>query len=122
MYIERRSQDLYDILPNGWGGDFDNPSNFSDLFLSTSGFKQYFGWYNSPKYDAKSAELVGVTDEAKLLEIFKELERILVAEEVGTIPTYYSDTITFVHNYLKGFTTPAFGADFNFMHAYISGR
>jgi oligopeptide transport system substrate-binding protein len=122
MYIERRSQDLYDILPNGWGGDFDNPSNFSDLFLSTSGFKQYFGWYNSPKYDAKSAELVGVTDEAKLLEIFKELERILIAEEVGTIATYYSDTITFVHNYLKGFTTPAFGADFNFMHAYISGR
>ena len=84
----RRNGD-FDVARNGWGGDYSDPSNMLDLFLSTNGNND--GKFNNADYDAaiyRSRETLDPTERSKALH---DAEDILM-EETGCIPVaYYND-------------------------------
>lgn len=84
----RRNGD-FDIARNGWVGDYTDPSNMLDLFLSTNGNND--GKFNNADYDAaiyRSRETLDPTERSKALH---DAEDILM-EETGCIPiAYYND-------------------------------
>lgn len=122
LFVTERNENRYDILANGWNGDFSDPMTFMDLWITGSGYAKFFGGYHSEKYDAEFAKLTGETDDAKRVEIYKELERIVVEEEAGVAPIYYGDTQIFVQNYVQNLSTPMFGPELEFSRAYISAK
>ena len=84
----RRNGD-FDVARNGWVGDYSDPSNLLDLFLSTNGNND--GKFNNADYDAaiyRSRETLDPTERSKALH---DAEDILM-EETGCIPVaYYND-------------------------------
>ena len=84
----RRNGD-FDVARNGWVGDYSDPSNMLDLFLSTNGNND--GKFNNADYDAaiyRSRETLDPTERSKALH---DAEDILM-EETGCIPVaYYND-------------------------------
>ena len=122
LFVTERNENRYDILANGWGGDYSDPMTFMDLWLTDSGYAKFFGGYKSEKYDEVFAKLTGETDDAKRVEIYRELEEIVVAEEAGIAPMYYQDTQIFVQNYVQNLSTTMFGPEFEFSRAYISAK
>lgn len=84
----RRNGD-FDSARNGWVGDYTDPSNMLDLFLSTNGNND--GKFNNADYDAaiyRSRETLDPTERSKALH---DAEDILM-EETGCIPiAYYND-------------------------------
>ena len=84
----RRNGD-FDIARNGWVGDYTDPSNMLDLFLSTNGNND--GKFNNADYDAaiyRSRETLDPVERSKALH---DAEDILM-EETGCIPiAYYND-------------------------------
>ncbi len=84
----RRNGD-FDVARNGWVGDYSDPSNMLDLFLSTNGNND--GKFNNADYDAAiylSRTTLDPTERSKALH---DAEDILM-EETGCIPVaYYND-------------------------------
>lgn len=120
IFREERNSHNYEFSLMGWTGDYDDPLTFIDLFLSTSEFLQYFGWYSSPEYDAAAASLKGVADAAERADIYEQIETIAIVEQAGFAPYYYSDTMNFVQNDVQNFKMPAFGPQYEFSRAYIT--
>ena len=42
-FIADRNANKYDLLANAWNGDYDDPSTFLNLWVSTGGFQKFFG-------------------------------------------------------------------------------
>lgn len=122
LFVIERNENRYDILANGWHGDYDDPMTFMDLWVTGSGYAKFFGGYHSEKYDETFAKLTGEVDDAKRVEIYKELEKILVAEEAGVAPIYYQDSQRFVQNHVQNISMPLFGPALEFSRAYISAK
>ncbi|MDR0555284.1 MAG: peptide ABC transporter substrate-binding protein [Treponema sp.] len=122
LYREERNRDQYDMIPNGWHGDYDDPMTFAELFASRSDFLQYFGWPATGEYDAAFEKLKGETDNNKRIAIYAELEKILTADKANVAPYYYSDSMNFTQNYVKNLSIPLFGPTYEFSRAYIQGK
>lgn len=56
-FIDKRQANDFEIGRAGWSGDYQDPSNFLELFLSTGGNND--GRYNDPEYDALIQKLRG---------------------------------------------------------------
>ncbi len=84
----RRNGD-FDVARNGWVGDYSDPSNMLDLFLSTNGNND--GKFNNADYDAaiyRSRETLDPTERSKALHTAEDI----LMEETGCIPiAYYND-------------------------------
>ena len=84
----RRNGD-FDVARNGWVGDYSDPSNMLDLFLSTNGNND--GKFNNADYDAaiyRSRETLDPTERSKALHTAEDV----LMEETGCIPVaYYND-------------------------------
>ncbi|MNN07254.1 Oligopeptide-binding protein OppA precursor [compost metagenome] len=120
LYNQAREAWNFDILSDGWIGDYNDPLTFLDLWTTGNG-NNYSG-YSNPEYDKQLKELNNVTDEAQRLEIYKKLEQKLVAEDFAVTPTFYGDTQRFVQNYVKDFYFPTFGPVYEWRWAYIAKR
>lgn len=121
--LNQAKKDLkYDIVGNGWHGDYDDPMTFVDLWLTGSSYSATYGGYSNPKYDELFKKLDGEKDNKKREEIYAQLEKILIAEDYGIAPYMYQDTMRFMHNYVKGMSFPMFGPTYEFSRAYTAGR
>lgn len=84
----RRAGD-YQISRNGWVGDYSDPSNMLDLFISTNGNND--GKYNNPEYDAAMEISRKTTDPAERSAALHKAEDIMM-EDAACIPiAYYND-------------------------------
>lgn len=110
----------YDIMTYGWVGDFDDPINFLDMWVSNSGNNGVK--FSNAEYDKIVKELDNEADPAKRLKQYQRLEEILVKEEAGIAPLYYGDTRRFLQNYVKDFMYPKFGPTYEWRWAYTEGR
>jgi len=123
MFSAARNEDRYDMSNGGaWHADYDDPMTFMDLWLSTGSWGHYFGQFKSEAYDNLFAQLSGQGDMKKRNEIYAELEKTLIAKEVGVMPVYYEDSRNFVQNYVKNLSIPTYGPKYEFSRTYISGR
>lgn len=110
----------YDFTMTGWGADYNDPMTFLDIWTSNGG-NNHTG-YASAEYDELLASVATETDQAKVTEIYKELENKLVEEDAVISPVYYVDKYSFYQNYVKDMQFPAFGSVYEFKHAYIEGK
>ena len=78
----------YDVARNGWGMDYNDPSNMLDLFCSGNGNND--GKYSNPEFDA-AIEASRVADVTEHFAQLHKAEDILM-EDNGCLPiAYYND-------------------------------
>lgn len=116
-YFKERQAGNFDIVPGGWGADYNDASSFFSVFLSNNPNNN--GKYNNPEYDKLVADAAKETDADKRIELYKKAETLLVATDAAVIPTYYADINQFRQNYVKGFYLPKFGGYYDLSHTYI---
>ncbi|WP_461226349.1 peptide ABC transporter substrate-binding protein [Lacticaseibacillus suihuaensis] len=116
-FIAARNGNKYDLLTNGWNGDYDDPSTFLNLWVSTGGFQQFFGGYNDPAYDKLYATLAPVADTKSRLAIYKRLETLLLTKDYGVAPLISDQNRYYVAKDIKGIQTPTFGPDLDYVYA-----
>ncbi len=84
----RRAGD-YEISRNGWVGDYSDPSNILDLFMTNNGNND--GNFSNADYDAAMELSRTTTDAAERSEALHKAEDILM-DQAGAIPVaYYND-------------------------------
>lgn len=114
--FSKRTEKLdYQFAGMAWTGDYNDPTTFLDLFLSTSTVVNT-GWKND-EYDAlmKKAEIS--TDDAQRLELYREAEEI-VLKSAPIAPTLYRKQNTFYWPHVKNYRVPVL-APFNYKGVYI---
>lgn len=116
-FIADRNDNQYDLLSNGWTGDYDDPSTFLNLWVSTGGFQKFFGGYDSPDYDKLYASLATVSNTKQRLKIYRQLEQRLLTEDYGVAPVTGEKTQIFTNKQLKNFQTPVFGPNYDYVYA-----
>ena len=122
LFLNDRNANKYDVLYQGWSGDYDDPMTFFELFNTGSGYARAMGGFSDEGYDELFDTLALESDNAKREETYIGLEKILVADKAGIAPLNFENNQYFVHNYVKNFLFPSFGSNFEFSRAYISGK
>ncbi len=106
----------YQASRNGWVGDYSDPSNILDIFLSTNGNND--GKYKSAEYDAAMEESRTTTDPVKRSEALHKAEDILMAD-AACIPIAYNNDFYLQSNKITGSWHSPYGYWF-FMYADIT--
>lgn len=122
LFQAERDAGNYDFMYSGWYSDYNDPLDFLFTFYTNAYGENNYGGYSNPEYDALIDSLTGETDNAKRLEIYQELENILLNEDCAFIPIYYSTKTIFLQNWVKDFRTSSFGASQEMYITYIEGR
>ena len=107
----------YQIARAGWIGDYNDPNNFLECFL-TNGGNNRTGW-SSKEYDDLIAEATRTPDNEARLAIFQRAERILL-DEVPIIPIYYYTQIYLKSAAVQGWHSNLLGY-VSFKHLYFEG-
>lgn len=115
---EARDSYRYDFYTMGWFGDYNDPETFLQLFITGGGYSKFFGGYSNARFDELMADAYATQDNAQRLADFVEAENLLL-EEGGIAPLYFETKQYYAQSYVKGVSTPMFGADFEFSRAYI---
>ncbi len=87
VYLNSLSLLDYDIARSSWVGDYPDPNTFLDMFL-TGGGNNRTGWSNET-YDRLIGDAARELDPTRRFGIFREAEKILVADELPILPLYY---------------------------------
>jgi oligopeptide transport system substrate-binding protein len=87
VYLESRDQKNYQIARAAWIGDYADPLNFLELFLSDAGERNDAG-YNNPEFDRLVAEAAGTVDPDARLKLLEQAEKIFL-DDVALIPIYH---------------------------------
>ncbi|MDR3190130.1 MAG: peptide ABC transporter substrate-binding protein [Lactobacillaceae bacterium] len=107
----------FDIICSGWGGDFQDPITFLDLFTTGKSFNR--GQWSSAAYD-KAIEASKTTDAnnpKKRYDDFLTAEKVL-AKDMGIIPTTYASTASLFRSKIKGMVFNMTGAQYDWKTAY----
>jgi oligopeptide transport system substrate-binding protein len=86
VYINSMDRLDYDISRGGWIGDYDDPNTFYDTFV-TGGGNNRTGW-SSARYDQLLRDTGQAADESARMELYQQMERILV-DELPIMPVYF---------------------------------
>src|SRR5580692_2375555 len=85
-YLAAQNGLNYDVSRSMWGGDYNDPNTFLDLFLSDNGNNRT-GWKNAT-YDSLMHEANRQTDLHRRADLLRQAETILVRDEAPIIPIY----------------------------------
>ena len=86
-FIDKRQANDFEIGRAGWSADYQDPSNFLELFLSTGGNND--GRYNNKEYDAlldKASKMPAGSDR---MAVLNEAEEMVITRDQAVIPFYY---------------------------------
>ncbi len=119
QYWERVDNMEYDICTYGWIGDFNDPETFFNLF--TTGNSNNPGRWTSPEYDDLYKKTKETADNNERLELFRQMEKILLVDKCAICPTSYGDVRAFRQPYVKGVMYTMFGST-EYKYTYTSGR
>lgn len=113
--LDRSNKQEFDLVLGGWSAMYPDPSNFTDLFVSTNSNNN--GKYKNPAYD--EAVLQSITthalDDEKRWADLQSANRIIM-EDVGVVPLYQSAEAHLRNTSLKGII-PAM-AQFDYKYSY----
>jgi oligopeptide transport system substrate-binding protein len=86
-YLAAQNGLNYDVSRSMWGGDYNDPNTFLDLFLSDNGNNRT-GWKNAA-YDSLMRQANRQTDLKRRADLLKQAETILTHDELPIIPIYF---------------------------------
>ena len=95
VFLKAQSALEYDISRSSWGGDYNDPNTFLDLFLSNNGNNRT-GWTNA-HYDRLMQQASVLTDLKGRAALLREAETILVREEAPIAPIYFNIGFNYYH-------------------------
>jgi len=86
--VERLGQEPANLTLLGWSAGYPDPDDWlRGVFHSTEG-RNDPRWHNA-RFDALVEEAARVADQASRMELYKEADRILVADEAVIMPLSY---------------------------------
>jgi len=87
-FVDRVSRDPPQMTLWGWFADYPDPDNLLRVtFHSTEGYNEAH-WHNA-RFDALVEEAAQIADGKRRMELYRQADRILVAEEAVVIPLGY---------------------------------
>jgi oligopeptide transport system substrate-binding protein len=115
MRLDRYNTGTYQITYAGWGGDYNDPLTFMDMWVTDGGNND--AYYSNPDYDAAiKTALTGSGDER--YEAMAEAEAI-IAEDLPIYPMYHPSRNLVIKPYVKGLANYPVGSDYDFKWTYI---
>jgi oligopeptide transport system substrate-binding protein len=100
VYLNSRTQRQFQVIRAGWIGDYNDASNFLDLFRSDIGTMNPSAWKN-PEYDKLMQTAEAETDVKKRAKLMQSAEKILL-QQMPIIPIYYYTTQHLVNKKIEG--------------------
>ena len=85
-YLAKRQANDFQIARAGWVGDYQDPSNFLELLLSTSGNND--GSYNNPEFDALIKKASMMPEGEDRMSVLEKAEDIAIMQDCAVIPMY----------------------------------
>lgn len=85
-YLASKNNHDFAIARAGWGGDYQDPNTFLDMWVTGGGMNEI--QYANPEYDRlikKASEMKGGQER---YDVLREAERLLVEEDQAIIPLY----------------------------------
>ena len=86
-YLREQKEQRYDVSRSSWVGDFPDPHNFLEPFLSDNGNNRT-GWAH-PAYDALLDRAMATLESGRRMELLRQAEDLLVRREVPVIPLFF---------------------------------
>ena len=83
-FLAKRQANDFQIARAGWNGDYQDPSNFLELFITNSGNND--GRYSNPEYD-KLMEMSKIQSGAERMETLRKAETLML-DEAAVAPIY----------------------------------
>jgi oligopeptide transport system substrate-binding protein len=104
VFLDTRKNGNYVIARDGWIGDYNDPMNFLDMFLSGGG-------NNNPQYaNREFDDLVNraktMAVQADRMRLMHQAEDILVGRDSAVAPIYFYTNLYMINPRVKGFYTP----------------
>lgn len=96
----------YDMAEICYEGYYNYPMDFFEIWKSSSSYNLY--GYNNIEFDNKLTEAIFEKDAEKKVEIFRDMENILI-EDMPIIPLYFNKDVIVTNNYIKGVYTNRMG-------------
>ena len=119
VYLDSQNNMDYDVVRRGWIGDYIDPNNFLDLFLTGGGNNKTA--FSDARYDEIITQLAPATPERdERYALFEEAETILM-EAVPIIPLYTYKNKSLRHPNLKGMPTNIQDY-FNYRYVWLEGE
>ncbi len=118
LFVEARNSNEYDLVIMGWGGDFNDPMTFFEIFETGNGYAKFMGGYSNEVYDETLTSLDTTSDNAERLELYKALEDNLIVENSGVAPITYTTYQFFQQPDLHNVSYGLFGPDYDLSRAY----
>ncbi len=87
VYLDTRDNKNFEIARAAWIGDYADPVNFLDMFLSDAGERNDAG-YNNPKFDELLHQAAGTVDPSERLAELAKAEKIFL-DNTAIIPIYH---------------------------------
>lgn len=116
-FLRKQDAGEFDIAMAGWGADYNDPMTFLDLFGAKNGSN--YGKFNNDKVNKLLEDLQTETDTNKRIEMYKEIEKIVVTDNPAIAPTYYLDIHSYQKKNVHGMQYPKFGGSYQLRWAYI---
>jgi oligopeptide transport system substrate-binding protein len=105
-YLESQQSLHYQISRSRWVGDYNDPSNYLDMFISTSGNNQT-GWSNLI-YDHLETSANQLLDRQRRYALLHNAETLLL-REAPIAPLFYGSRTFLIKPYVKGWVPSLLG-------------
>jgi len=106
VYIDSERTLSYRVARARWIGDYNDPSNYLDLFTSGSGNNQT-GWAN-PTYDRLNLSANQTLDRAQRYALLRQAEAVLL-QDAPIAPLYFGSRTYLLRPYVKGWVPSLLG-------------
>ncbi len=100
-FLDSRHQGNYEVARAGWCADYNEPSSFLNIMLSTS--SNNTSHYKSDEFDAAMRKSITAATEDDRVKAYQEAERIL-DEDSALVPIYYYVSPRLVKPYVGGYS------------------
>jgi oligopeptide transport system substrate-binding protein len=107
VFLDTRKKGEYSIARDGWIGDYNDPINFLDMYLSDGGNNN--SQYVSMEYDDLIARVKATTNQAERMRLMHEAEDILVGRDMAVGPLYFYTQSYMISPRVKGAYYTALG-------------
>jgi oligopeptide transport system substrate-binding protein len=87
VFLDTRKNGDYSIARDGWIGDYNDPINFLDMFLTGGGNNN--SQYKNPEYDRLIAAAKGTAVQADRMRYLHQAEDLLVGADYAVGPIYF---------------------------------
>ena len=119
IFQDRTKQLDFQIASQAWGGDYNDPMTFFDMWMSTAGIVPT-GW-TSEKYDELINKTTKTMDTEERAKLFAEAEKLLLVDDAVITQGVWRFKNTYVRKFVKGYISPTFGTA-DLKNVYTSGR